>query len=145
MLTGCTPLANSAATLSEVSSQLQQQEAPAQEDQSQDDVLLYEDDVRGVWISYIELQSMMQDHTQQDFAYYARVVLNTAKTQGINTVFVQVRSHGDAIYLPLTTLEQVRYPAQRGRRRTTTPWLSSLSRPMNWVFPSMPGSTPTGS
>lgn len=96
--TGCTPLANSAATLSEVSSQLQQQEAPAQEDQSQDDVLLYEDDVRGVWISYIELQSMMQDHTQQDFAYYARVVLNTAKTQGINTVFVQVRSHGDAIY-----------------------------------------------
>ena len=27
--TGCTPLANSAATLSEVSSQLQQQEAPA--------------------------------------------------------------------------------------------------------------------
>lgn len=93
--TGCTPVLNSAATLSQTQSQL---EEPAQEEQTQSDVLLYQDDLRGVWISYIELESMMQDHNQQDFSYYTRVVLNNAKAQGINTVFVQVRSHGDAIY-----------------------------------------------
>lgn len=93
--TGCTPVLNSAATLSQTQSQL---EEPAQEEQTQNDVLLYQDDLRGVWISYIELESMMQDHNQQDFSYYTRVVLNNAKAQGINTVFVQVRSHGDAIY-----------------------------------------------
>ena len=94
--TGCTPVLNSAATLSQTQSQ--PEESVSEEAQPQSDVLLYQDDLRGVWISYIELESMMQDHNQQDFSYYTRVVLNNAKAQGINTVFVQVRSHGDAIY-----------------------------------------------
>ncbi len=94
--TGCTPLLNRAATVSETSSQ--GEEASPETQSQQQEVLLYQDDLRGVWISYIELQSMMQDYNQQDFAYYTRVVLNNVKAQGMNTVFVQVRSHGDAIY-----------------------------------------------
>ena len=63
--TGCTPVLNSAATLSQTQSQ--PEESVSEEAQPQSDVLLYQDDLRGVWISYIELESMMQDHTSRTF------------------------------------------------------------------------------
>ncbi len=53
--------------------------------------------MRGVWISYLEL-SAFAGSTQSTFTAKIASMMKTCKQKGINTVFVQVRPFGDAIY-----------------------------------------------
>ena len=55
-------------------------------------------EVRGVWISYIELSSMLTGKDESQFTSSIRQVYANCVSMGINTVYVHVRSHGDAYY-----------------------------------------------
>ena len=55
-------------------------------------------EVKGVWISYIELSSMLMGKSEGQFTSSIRQAFANCAGMGINTVYVHVRSHGDAYY-----------------------------------------------
>lgn len=55
-------------------------------------------EVKGVWISYIELAEMMQGQSKSGFRSNIAAVFDNCVSLGINTVYVHVRSHSDAYY-----------------------------------------------
>lgn len=55
------------------------------------------DEVKGIWISYIELAGLQSD-TEISFRSSVADVFDNCVKLGLNTVFVHVRSHGDAFY-----------------------------------------------
>lgn len=54
-------------------------------------------EVKGIWISYLELAELSSD-TESEFRNSIGAVYDNCTALGINTVFVHVRSHGDAYY-----------------------------------------------
>ncbi len=57
-----------------------------------------EDEIRGVWISYLEFLDILTGKSEEEFrALFLDVVLN-AKSLSLNTLFVHVRPFGDALY-----------------------------------------------
>lgn len=54
-------------------------------------------EVRGMWISYIDLAGILSG-TESDFRSGISYIYDNCKSLGINTVYVHVRSHGDAYY-----------------------------------------------
>lgn len=54
--------------------------------------------VRAVWISYIELYDYLFNKTESDFRSTFGAMMDNCSAFGINTVYVHVRSHGDAYY-----------------------------------------------
>ena len=55
-------------------------------------------EMRAVWISYIELAAILKGKTEEEFkSAYTRMISNI-KNSGFNTVFVQVRPFADALY-----------------------------------------------
>ncbi len=61
----------------------------------------------GVWISYIELDEMLRNSTEDSFRSSINEALTNIKDLGANTVYVHVRAFGDAyypsLYYPYTT------------------------------------------
>ena len=55
-------------------------------------------EVKGVWISYLELTSILTGKTESQFTASIRQVYDNCVNMGLNTVYVHVRSHGDAYY-----------------------------------------------
>ncbi len=55
-------------------------------------------DVKGVWISYIELADILTGKTESDFRKAIGAAYDNCVSLGLNTVYVHVRSHGDAYY-----------------------------------------------
>lgn len=55
-------------------------------------------EVKGVWISYIELSTLLTGKTESQFTASIRQAFTNCVNMGINTVYVHVRSHGDAYY-----------------------------------------------
>lgn len=55
------------------------------------------DEIKGVWISYLELNSMSSS-TETAFRNSIGAVFDNCVDLGVNTVFVHARSHGDAFY-----------------------------------------------
>lgn len=55
-------------------------------------------DVKGVWISYIELADMLTGKSAEQFRKAISAAYDNCVSLGINTVYVHVRSHGDAYY-----------------------------------------------
>lgn len=55
-------------------------------------------DVKGVWISYIELADMLTGKSESAFRKAIGAAYDNCVLLGINTVYVHVRSHGDAYY-----------------------------------------------
>lgn len=55
-------------------------------------------EVRGVWISYIELAEMLTGKTAAQFTQAIGAAFDNCAALGLNTVYVHVRSHGDAYY-----------------------------------------------
>lgn len=55
-------------------------------------------EIKGIWISYIELAEIMQGQSRSAFASNIGEVFDNCVSLGINTVYVHVRSHGDAYY-----------------------------------------------
>lgn len=56
-----------------------------------------ESGMRGVWLSYIELDEML-DTSPDQAAASIRHAMDRCATEGLNTVFFHVRAHGDAYY-----------------------------------------------
>ena len=54
--------------------------------------------MRGVWLSYIELDEMLSDTTPQQAANAIAQAMETCAKNHLNTVFFHVRAHGDAYY-----------------------------------------------
>ncbi len=55
-------------------------------------------EVKGIWISYIELADVLQGQTAKGFRSGIGAVFDNCVSLGINTVYVHVRSHSDAYY-----------------------------------------------
>lgn len=56
------------------------------------------DEMKGVWISYLEYGRILTEKTKEEFSASIRQMFDNVKNKGLNTVVVQVRSHGDAYY-----------------------------------------------
>lgn len=55
-------------------------------------------EMRGVWIPYMSLQLNAEERTEQAFRQKISTMMDHCVQQGLNTVIVQVRPFGDAIY-----------------------------------------------
>ena len=55
-------------------------------------------EVRGVWISFLEFDHLLRGRTQAEFTANIRKVYDNIAAYGLNTVIVQVRPFGDALY-----------------------------------------------
>lgn len=55
-------------------------------------------EIKGIWISYIELSELMQGQSESGFCRNIAEVFDNCVGLGINTVYVHVRSHSDAYY-----------------------------------------------
>ena len=56
------------------------------------------DEVRAVWISYLEFLSHAKNISKSQFKTWVSDMFSTAAEYGLNTVYVQVRPFGDALY-----------------------------------------------
>lgn len=56
------------------------------------------EETRAVWISYIELQTLLLGKNESGFTDSIRKAYQNIAEMGLNTVIVQVRPYGDAIY-----------------------------------------------
>jgi len=54
--------------------------------------------VRGVWISFLEFDHLLRGRTEAEFTANIRRVYDNIADYGLNTVIVQVRPFGDALY-----------------------------------------------
>lgn len=54
--------------------------------------------MRGVWLSFIDQQSYLRGKGKDAYDSSFRSICQTAASKGLNTIFVHVRSHNDAIY-----------------------------------------------
>lgn len=55
-------------------------------------------EVRAVWISYLEYQSMLTGKSEKEFKNSIKVMFTNLANDGFNTVYVHARSHSDAYY-----------------------------------------------
>ncbi|MFV0498284.1 MAG: glycoside hydrolase family 10 protein [Candidatus Fimivivens sp.] len=56
------------------------------------------DEVRGIWISYLDFHAMARDQNRSSFTSNIDNAFSTIADYDLNTVFVQVRPFGDAMY-----------------------------------------------
>ncbi|MBR3953716.1 MAG: family 10 glycosylhydrolase [Oscillospiraceae bacterium] len=56
------------------------------------------EEIRAVWISYLEYQSVLQGKTKKQFTNNIKTMFANIAADGFNTVFVHARSHSDAMY-----------------------------------------------
>ncbi len=61
-------------------------------------ITLNHSEVRGVWISYLELATLLQGKTESEFRANIATALDNCENIGVNTVYIHARSHGDAYY-----------------------------------------------
>lgn len=54
--------------------------------------------MRAIWISYLDFNSLLKGRTQAQFTANIQGAFDNIKEMGLNTVFVQVRPYGDALY-----------------------------------------------
>ena len=55
-------------------------------------------EVKAVWISYLDFYTLLQGKSQSQFTSNIAAAFDNAKATGLNTVIVQVRPFGDALY-----------------------------------------------
>lgn len=56
------------------------------------------DTMRGVWISYLEFDHMLSGKSEDSYRTEITEMVQNCKKKELNTLIVQVRSHGDAYY-----------------------------------------------
>ncbi len=93
------PSSSSAASSSSSSSVSQAPEEDEEEEEeasrpSSGDV----DEVRAVWLSYLDLGPMLQNRSESAFTSSIRAAFDQILDLGLNTVYAQVRPFGDALY-----------------------------------------------
>lgn len=55
-------------------------------------------EVRAIWISYLEYQSMLTGKSEKEFKNSIKAMFTNLANDGFNTVYVHARSHSDAYY-----------------------------------------------
>lgn len=55
-------------------------------------------EMRGVWVPYFSLSNGNSSMTEEEFQSHFDEIVQTVKDSGMNTIFVHVRSHCDAVY-----------------------------------------------
>lgn len=55
-------------------------------------------EVRGVWISYLEVSTLLRNKTEAEFKSAVGKIYDNCKLLGLNTVYVHARAFGDAFY-----------------------------------------------
>lgn len=55
-------------------------------------------EVRGIWLSYLDLGPLLKNRGESEFTAGIRQVFDDVKNLGLNTVYAQVRPFGDALY-----------------------------------------------
>ncbi|MBP1544390.1 MAG: family 10 glycosylhydrolase [Oscillospiraceae bacterium] len=55
-------------------------------------------EVQGVWISYLELSTLLKGQSESAFTANIGAALDNCKNAGLNTVYIHARSHSDAYY-----------------------------------------------
>ena len=55
-------------------------------------------EVKGVWISYIEINNLLKGKSKSEFRKAAGKLYDNCLSLGLNTVYVHVRAYGDAFY-----------------------------------------------
>lgn len=89
-VTSSKPVSSSTQSSSVQSSSAQSSSTPTVADTS--------DEMRAIWFTYIELDSILRNKTAQQFKLAIEERFDKCVKLGMNTVIVQVRSHADAIY-----------------------------------------------
>ncbi len=56
------------------------------------------DELRGIWISYLDFNSLLKNQSSSAFQVNIANAFDQIASMGLNTVFVQVRPYGDALY-----------------------------------------------
>ena len=56
------------------------------------------ENIKGVWLSYVDQQMYLKGKEKREYDETFDSICKTAKKYGLNTIFVHVRSHNDAIY-----------------------------------------------
>lgn len=56
------------------------------------------DEVRAIWFSYLDFNTLLKNKTKSEFTRNLNRAFGTIEGDGFNTVFVQVRPFGDALY-----------------------------------------------
>lgn len=56
------------------------------------------DEVRGVWISYLEMSTLLKNKSKSEFRQAVDKIYDNCVSIGINTVYVHARAFGDAFY-----------------------------------------------
>lgn len=60
--------------------------------------VFHEGEMRGVWVPYFNISNGSTSMSEEEFKKHFDNIINTAKDSGMNTLFVHVRSHCDALY-----------------------------------------------
>ncbi len=55
-------------------------------------------EMKGVWISYLEISALLKGKTESEFRNAAGKIFDNCTSLGINTVYVHARAFGDAFY-----------------------------------------------
>ena len=55
-------------------------------------------EMRGVWFSFRDWQTYLKGKNEQEFISAFQTICKNTKDNGLNTIFVHVRSHNDAAY-----------------------------------------------
>jgi uncharacterized lipoprotein YddW (UPF0748 family) len=57
-----------------------------------------QDEVRAIWIAFLDLQKILSGKTEQQFTASVKEMYQNCLDAGLNTVIVQVRPYGDSFY-----------------------------------------------
>lgn len=92
-----TTTAVSSSTPAPVSSQ-PESSTPAQSESTPATSVRYDDELRGIWISYLDFDTLLKKQSASAFQKNIESAFDQIAALGLNTVFVQVRPYGDALY-----------------------------------------------
>ncbi len=92
------PQAKPAASSSQAPASSKPDAAPAVEQVDYTPAKSNVDEVRGIWISYLDFYSLAKDQNRSGFDANINSAFKAISGYGLNTVFVQVRPFGDAMY-----------------------------------------------
>ncbi len=91
--------ASSQSSQSSQSSSSSQPDYEVEDNESKNDTpVTVGDEIRAVWISYLELGTMLTDQSSSQYRSNIRKACANAAEMGLNTIILQVRPFGDAIY-----------------------------------------------
>lgn len=66
--------------------------------ETEEDVRIKPEEVRGVWMSYLELDTILKGKSREEYTDEVKKVIKNLKDLNLNTVILQVRPYSDAIY-----------------------------------------------